>query len=227
MLIFLAITLAFILICLGAVFIPYLLNQPQTGSGVIVGEIVGSRNNYVYVKPVGDQGTKQLFDFKLTSNTSFASGPVGDDFSTMPEIAPGTVVEIRYTYKKGDGWLTVTADSIKKADTSASTKDWPDLIVNEDFDWDKSSVGRRITGEVVYTVKTVAPEGYIIYIKEYNEAYWGELFIKADNKFITDELRELLDSGATGYTVELHTLENTPFEYSSILGAFVINLIEE
>lgn len=227
MLIFIAITLAFVLVCLGAVFIPYWLNQPQTGNGVIVGEIVGSRTNYVYVKPVGDQGTKQLLHFQLSSDTSFASGSVGDDFSTMPELAPGTVVEIRYTYKKGDGWFTVTADSIKTADASATTEGWPELIADEDFDWHKSSAGRRITAEVLYTVKTEAPEGYIIYVKEYNEAYWGEFFIKADNKFITDELRELLDSGAAGYTVELHTLENTPFDYSTILGTFIINLIEE
>lgn len=228
MLIFLAITLAFILICLGVVFIPYLLSQPRTGSGVIVGEVVGTQYSYVYVKPVGDQGTKQLLDFKLTAETSFASGPVGDEFGTMPELAPGTEVEIRYTYKRGDGWLTVTADSIKTADASASTEDWPDLIPDEDFDWDKSPVGIRIQGEVVYTVKLNSPtEGYIVYVKQNNETYWRELFIKADNKFITNKLRELLDDGATGYTVELHTLESTPFEYSSILGAFVIDLIEE
>jgi hypothetical protein len=84
-------------------------------------------------------------------------------------------------------------------------------------------------GEVIYSATLNLPiVGYLVYIENDREARLGKYFIKADNIFLTDELRELLDGKCTGYTVDITALDNgAPFKNSSIYGTFVVELLSE
>lgn len=233
-LIYIIITLALLIICLVALVILCFYNQNfPSKQGVIVGEVVGVHRDYaVYIKPIGNTGTKHLLEFELSTNTTFASGPVVESFAQMPELAPGAVIEISYTFTpySRDYYLGITTiDSIKVAESTSSVEEWPKLILNEDFDWNRPSDGMRMKGEVMYVATLDEPiSGYIVYVKNDSVVHWGKYFIKTDNIFLTDELRELLDRKSIGYIIDITALgHGVPFENSSIYGTFVVELLSE
>lgn len=219
------ILLAITLLCL----IPFIIHYstlPRETCGTVVGEVLAVKTSHIYIKPINDDGTKQLLEFRLTEDTTFNSDTNHSD--NVHELTVGTKVEIDYTLQIGDGWLLTYADSIKVVESSIS-EEWPELIINEDFDWDVPSDGKRMKGEVIYSATLNSPiAGYLVYIESDREARLGKYFIKADNTFLTDELRELLDGKSTGYTIDITALDNgAPFKNSSIYGTFVVELLNE
>ncbi len=233
-LIYFIVILALLIIYLAALVVSCFCNQNlPSKQGVIVGEVVGVHKDYVvYIKPAGNTGTKNLLEFEFSNNVAFDSGPVGDSLSEMPELAVGSVIEINYTftpYSRDYHLGRAIIDSIKVAESSSGVEEWPKLILNENFDWDRPSDGMRMKGTVMYVATLDEPiEGYIVYVKNDSVSRWGKYFIKADNIFLTDEFRELLDSKSIGYTIDITALgHGVPFENSSIYGTFVAELLSE
>ena len=222
---FIIITLVFIAVCLAVAGVFYWKSlPPKPVHGTIVGEVVATHNNYVvYIKPIGDNGTKQLLEFRLTNDTAFGSGITLNSSNEISELIPGAIVEINYTLQEQKGALArITADSIKISSPNTSSE-WPLLILNKDYSWSVDKKHGGMKGEVAYVTKLTAPlEGYIIYVKHGNDARWGQYFLEKSNKFLNEELINLLEQRATGYTVEIDGITSYPFEKSPICGTFCI-----
>lgn len=198
---------------------------PKETNGTIIGEVVSVHNKYtVYIKPVGDNNTKQLLEFEMTDNTTFGSAATLASSEKISELVGGTVVEINYTTQELKGGSTrTTVNFIKVSDYKVSSE-WPTLILNQDYSWDVAKKWGGMKGEVAYIVKLTAPiEGYIIYVKHKSDARWGQYFLEKSNKFLTEELEVLLEQCATDYDIEIDGLSTSPFENSSILGVFSID----
>ena len=217
------ITIAFILICITPLLIYHFSTlPPKETNGTIVGEVVAADRDYVlYVKPVADNGTKQLLEFRLANDTKLES------FSNISDLTAGTVVEINYTSVKAKNIApTITADSIRIVVPSSSSSEWPKLALNEDFSWDYIDIASRSKGEVIYIAKLSSPiEGYLVYIND-SDLRFKSYFIRNDNIFLTDELKALLEQKATGYIVEAEGLNGELFMDSTIRPTFSIELIK-
>lgn len=217
------ITIAFILICVTPLLIYHFSTlPPKETNGTIVGEVVAADRDYVlYVKPVADNGTKQLLEFRLANNTKLES------FSNISDLTAGTVVEINYTSVKAKNIApTITADSIRIVAPSSSSSEWPKLVLNEDFSWDYIDIASRSKGEVIYVAKLSSPiEGYLVYIND-SDLRFKSYFIRNDNIFLTDEIKALLEQKATGYIVEAEGLNGELFIDSAIRPTFSIELIK-
>ena len=217
------VTIAFILICITPLLIYHFSTLPPKETiGTIVGEVVATDRDYVlYVKPVADNGTKQLLEFRLANDTKLES------FSNISDLTAGTVVEINYTRVKTKNVApTITADSIRIVDSSSSSSEWPKLVLNEDFSWDYIDISSRNKGEVIYVAKLSHPiEGYLVYIND-SDLRFKSYFIRNDNIFLTDELKALLEQKSTGYIVEAEGLIGELSIDSTIRPTFSIELIK-
>lgn len=186
--------------------------------GTIVGEVFILYREYVYIKPVGDQGTKQLLGFHILSDTSFDSGHSYDDFKNAPELAAGTVVEIDYTYDPDIAKTSV--DSIRIADGDVTLTEWPELEINKDYSYTENNVGTWNVGEVECVVKLSSPmKGYIVYLNE-GSSRLGEYWIDADHKFLVEYWRDLFEKGSTGYIIKMTRLEKSQFKGLSTAFSF-------
>lgn len=191
--------------------------------GTIVGEVFILYKEYVYIKPVGDQGTKQLLEFQILSDSSFASGHSFDDFQNAPELAVGTVVEVDYTYDPDIAKTSV--DSIKVTDGDGASMEWPELEINKDYSYTENNVGTWDIGEVKYVVKLNSPmKGYIVYLDEGSNKL-GDYWIDADHKFLVEYWRELFEKGSTGYKIKMTKLEKSQFK--DLSTAFTFETVEE
>lgn len=230
---FIIITLAFIVVCVAVAGIFYWVSlPPKPVHGTIVGEVVATKSDaFVYVKPVGDKGTKQLLELCISSDTSFDSGDFteGQSIDTIPELIVGTIVKIEYTYQAYDKYSgRTTADSIKTVTSDATSNEWPSLVLHEDYSWNSWDTGTQTTGEVIYVAKLDSPiEGYMVYINHNSEYRIQQYFIETNNMFLTDELKELLEQKEVGYTVKAKGLATAPFEKSIIIAAISIDLVKE
>ena len=224
---FIIITLVFIFIVITPLLIYHFTTlPPKETSGTIVGEVVSTKSEtFVYIKPIGDQGTKQLLELRVSEDTSFASGDPGESINAMPELDIGATVEINYTHqpqKEGAGRTII--NNIKTVDSQSESTEWPELVLNEDYPDDSTKIVSRATGEVIYVVKLNYPiEGYIVYINHDNEYRIQQYFIEKNNVFLTDNLKELLEQRTIGYNIQAEGLATAPFENSTIRTAFSIN----
>lgn len=186
--------------------------------GTIVGEVFILYKEHVYIKPVGDQGTKQLLGFHILSDTTFDSGHFCDDFKNAPELAVGTVVEIDYTYDPDIAKTSV--DSIRVADSDATLTEWPELEINKDYSYTENNVGTWNIGTVEYVVKLSSPmKGYIVYLNEGSNRL-GEYWIDTNHKFLVEYWRELFEEGSTGYIIKMTRLEKSQFKGLSTAFSF-------
>ena len=186
--------------------------------GTIVGEVFMLYKEYVYIKPVGDQGTKQLLEFQILSDSSFASGHSYDDFENAPELVVGTVVEIDYTYDPDIAKTSI--DSIKVTNGDSASIEWPELEINKDYSYTDNNVGTWNIGEVEYVVKLNSPmKGYIVYLDEGSNKL-GDYWIDADHKFLVEHWRELFEKGSTGYIIKMTRLDKSQFKGLSTAFSF-------
>ncbi len=220
-------TVISIILCIAVLSIYFHFSNlpPKETNGTIIGEVVSVHNKYtVYIKPIGDNNTKQLLEFEMTDTTTFGSAATLASSKKISELVSGTVVEINYSTKEFKrGSTRTTANFIKTSNPKASSE-WPTLILNKDYSWDVAKKWGGMKGEVAYVVKLTTPiDGYIIYVKHKSDARWGQYFLEKSNKFLTEELAVLLEQCATDYDIEIDGLSTSPFENSSILGVFSID----
>ena len=197
--------------------------------GTLVGEVFAVyEERYLYLKPIGNQEAEYLIPIEITPETLFASQSSTHSSKDVPELAVGTIIEVDYTHKPDI--VKIIANSIKKASESQGDK-WPELILKEDYSWSRSEVGMETSGKVVYVTKLTSQiEGYIVYIED---RYTGKLqgyLLEKNNKFLKEDLLQLLEEQAIDYTVKIKQQNVCPFSYDLplvILGSFWIELAEE
>ena len=190
----------------------------------IIGEVYATYgDSKVYIKSL-DDSDKLLLEIKITSDTAFASSGSKYDDDEISELKIGSVVKIDCVYKADLG--ARYAKKIKTVDLNQKSE-WPEIVINNDYSWSQSEIGDYIYGDVVYVVNLVNPiEGWVVYIKdEYGEI--SGYLLESNNKFLTYELKALLEQKTTGYAVKIHKLYVAPFEKMPITGAFSIELQEE
>ncbi|MBQ7873341.1 MAG: hypothetical protein IJ360_05155 [Clostridia bacterium] len=191
--------------------------------GTVIGEVVMLYKEHVYIKPVGDEGTKQLLEFHIFEDTDFASGHSYKDFENAPELLVGTVVEIEYKYDSDTA--KTTANGIKAVDPNDASSKWSELEFLEEVNGYNSKFEGYGLGTVQYIVRVDYPQkGYIVYLDESLmslEKYWiAEDSIVADDKVI-----ELLEEGEVGFKVKMSKYDNT--ELKGMWTAFALEYIEE
>ena len=223
------ITLVLIIMCITPLIIYYFSSLTKIEHKTIIGEVVSTHNNnyVVYIKPIGDEGTKHLLEIKLIDSTTFESGVTLNSLGEIPELAVGTIIEVTYNVQeRKNASQKITANNIKISSQSTSKK-WPELTANKDYSWNPEKFDGRTQGEVAYVVKLTEPiEGYIIYVKHSGDARWDKCFVEKNNKFLDDVLINLLEQRTTAYSINIKNLSVYPFENSDIQGVFSIDSYE-
>ena len=230
---FIIITIAFILICITPLLIYHFSTLPPKETiGTLVGEVfVVYNGRYLYLKPMEDQDVNYLLKIEITDETLFASQSSIASSEEIPELAVGKIIEVDYTYKRDT--VEIRANSIKEASAGQGDK-WPEVTLKEDYLSGHYDIGMLTSGNVVYVTKLTSPtEGYLVYIDDNYTQYSGRLygyFLEKNNKFLQEDLRQLLEQEATGYAVKVRELNTLAFSCdlpALITGAHSIELAEE
>ena len=207
----------------------------------IVGEIkyVKTLNEHcLYIKPI-DQSDDGVWVPIIVSKETQTKSSFSKNLSDMPELAVGTIVEVVYnaSLPKADSAYIhkFNAKSLKIVDDAYTVeKQSLPFKLTDGYEYKMhKTVGRRDFGTVLHVAKITEPaNGYIIYLEDNrmdnNQAltmYWldGNALYRTDSEriSITDELRDRITSGKTGYVIAICGLEHYPFDsidIQSILG---------
>lgn len=200
--------------------------------GTLVGEVfVVYNGRYLYLKPMEDQDVNYLLKIEITDETLFASQSSIASSEEIPELSVGKIIEVDYTYKRDT--VEIRANSIKEASAGQGDK-WPEVTLKEDYLSGHYDIGMLTSGNVVYVTKLTSPtEGYLVYIDDNYTQYSGRLygyFLEKNNKFLQEDLRQLLEQEATGYAVNVRELDMLVFSCdlpTLITGTLWIELTEE
>ena len=195
----------------------------------VVGEVefVCSGFDYhsVYVKPIDQENLGIWIPLKVSEKTQTVS-KFSIEPEEMPELAVGTVVEVKYSIKaprKNEGLLSeYEAISVKMFDNSFVVENQYvpfKLTDGYEHSW-IANTGTRDKGTVAYVAKLDAPiSGYIIYltdrfVKDSMKMYWldEEALGRDGGISIPAELQEMIEAGQTGYEVAIYGLKSYPFE---------------
>lgn len=195
----------------------------------VVGEVefVCSWFDYhtVYVRPMDQEDHGIWIPLKVSGETHTVS-EFSIDLKEMPELAVGTVVEVKYSIKsprEKDALLSeYEAVSVKVFDNSFVVENQYvpfKLTDGYEYSW-SANTGTRDKGTVAHIAKLDAPiSGYIIYLKDrfVNDSikmYWldEEALGRDGGISIPAELQEKIEAGQTGYEVAIYGLKSYPFE---------------
>lgn len=194
----------------------------------IIGEITYVKSFYshcIYVKPLGCEDEGEVWvPISVSDKTATLSG-FSENIADMPELAIGSIVEIVYSTKDPRGkhvlFSSYEAISIRTYEsTEAPQKQELPFIATENYYYGKDATsGNREIGTVVHIAKLHTPlNGYIIYLEgDYSQSlitYWiDEDALHKETGGITasDEVKNLLESFATGYKVKITGLGSYPF----------------
>lgn len=221
-----------------------LVSCNNTEKMTVVGEIsyIKSLNSHcVYIRPL-EQGSNGVWiPVEITENTSTPS-----DFSNvasdMPELAIGTIVEVVYNVSeeknesaKSSAYKAISLKVVSDADMH-SKQDSP-LKLSKGYEYTTdANDGNRDFGTVVHVAKLEAPiSGYLIYLDNNRTSdnqtltiYWvDEKLLKEDGlHHIGDEVKALIESGATGYEIAVLGLSLYPFEKMNIQSITYIDFYD-
>lgn len=178
---------------------------------------------YIYVKPYGQDDSSRWEKFSVNSKADTES-PFSVYIADMPELAVGSIVEIEYYTKIGQGSninLCYGVKSIKSvgSSTSIEKQNHIPLIINEDFSYTKLINGKvDDVGTVIHVTKLETPlNGYLVYfdgtqVHGCNEVqcYW----IGDQGLATTDpDIIKKLEAGETGYSIKFLTVASQmPFK---------------
>ena len=207
----------------------------------IVGEIkyVKTCNEHcLYIKPI-DQSDDGIWIPIIVSRETQTKSSFSTNLSDMPELAVGTIVEVIYNAslpKANDAYVhKFNAKSLKVVDDAytAEKQSLPFKLTNGYEYTMHKTVGKRDFGMVLHVARITEPaNGYIIYLEDNRmdnnqvlTMYWldEDALYRTDSEriSITDELRDRITSGETGYVIAICGLEHYPFDsidIQSVLG---------
>ena len=163
---------------------------------------------YVYLNPIFSPEREDWVMFEITPQTQM------ETTSNESQMKLGNIIEIVYSKNKENKWDNYKAISIKIADESSNTSDELSLNIKENYSFDKGDVSRIYIGQVVHIAKIniSSVSGYIVYIDDPTAAPELKRCWIDERSFINDSTKELLENRIVGYTVELQSIDNRPFD---------------
>lgn len=191
----------------------------------------------LYVSPIGEIEKLPWIMFKIGYSTEMDS-EFSVDLSKMPELAIGNTVELvykEYTKQSTYGsstYVTYDTVSIKSIDLTSVTDEKLlesplKLSENYNFDTRLQTYWIKGRGKVLHIAKLDGErKGYLIYVVDFVGTFSPYMcFWVDDNAEIKDEMLARLESGETGYTIQISACAGptfTPFEYLDIYACISV-----